>query len=293
MKTKIITAIYSNLNGTELGGRPNRGGHYRYSLFSLLKMSNANFICYTSEEELGGLEQFFYDQNNISRDKLQFVVFNLNNNEFSELIHRYKDIERIKRGDRCIEIQYMKFIWLSMEGMSYDYYYWIDAGLSHCGLIPNKYLTAIAGVHNSQYYESSLFNNRFLNNLISKSGDRCIIVSKENSKNYWSGTVDPLHFNNYDNSRHIIGGFFGGKKELLNEIITLFKKYVHQVTEHDKRLYHEEDIMTLMYRNHPDLFVTLDFDIWWHEDERIGGTDMAEHTRLNKSFYKILEELNR
>ena len=292
-KIKFITAIYSNLHGTELGGRPNRGGHYRYSLLSLLKMSNANFICYTSEEELNGLEQFFYDQSNISKDKLQFVIFNLNNNEFSELIHRHKDIESIKRGDRCIEIQYMKFIWLSMEDMSYDYYYWIDAGLSHCGLIPSKYLTAKTGVHNSQYYESSLFNDTLLNNLISKSEDRCIIISKENARNYWSGTVDPLHFNNYDSSRHIIGGFFGGKKELLNEIIKLFKKYVHQVTEHDKRLYHEEDIMTLMYRNHPDLFVTLDFDIWWHEDERMAGTDMAEHTRLNKSFYKILEELNR
>ena len=137
-----------------------------------------------------------------------------------------------------------------------------------------------------------LFNNTFLNNLISKSGDKIIIVSKENSRNFWSGTVNELHFNEYDNSRHIIGGFFGGKKELLNEIITLFKKYVYQVTEHDKRLYHEEDIMTLMYRNHPNLFVTLEFDIWWHEDERVGGTDMAEHTRLNKSFYKILEELN-
>jgi hypothetical protein len=50
--------------------------------------------------------------------------------------------------------------------------------------------------------------------------------------------------------------------------------------------------MTLMYRNHPDLFVTLEFDIWWHEDERVAGTDMVELTRLNKSFYKILEELN-
>jgi hypothetical protein len=178
-----------------------------------------------------------------------------------------------------------------MEDMSYDNYYWVDAGLSHCGLIPNKYL-AKTGIHNSQYYESSLFNNTFLKNLISKSGDKIIIISKENSRNFWSGTVNPSHFNKHDISRHIIGGFFGGKKELLNEIITLFKKYVYQVTEHDKRLYHEEDIMTLMYRNHPDLFVTLEFDIWWHEDERVAGTDMVELTRLNKSFYKILEELN-
>ena len=291
MKTKIITAIYSNLHGTDLGGRPSRYGHYCWSLLSLLKMTDADFLCYTSDSEHNGLVNFFYNEHNINPEKIKFVKFDLKQNEFSELIGQYKDYEGIKKGDRCIEIQYMKFIWLSMEDMSYDNYYWVDAGLSHCGLIPNKYL-AKTGIHNSQYYESSLFNNTFLKNLISKSGDKIIIVSKENSRNFWSGTVNPSHFNEHDSSRHIIGGFFGGKKELLNEIITLFRKYVYQVTEHDKRLYHEEDIMTLMYRNHPDLFVTLEFDIWWHEDERVAGTDMVELTKLNKSFYKILEELN-
>ena len=38
MKTKIITAIYSNLHGTDLGGRLSRQGHYYWSLLSLLKM---------------------------------------------------------------------------------------------------------------------------------------------------------------------------------------------------------------------------------------------------------------
>jgi hypothetical protein len=51
--------------------------------------------------------------------------------------------------------------------------------------------------------------------------------------------------------------------------------------------------MTLMYYNHKELFERKHFDIWWHEDERVAGTDMAEHTRINKSFYKILEEINR
>jgi hypothetical protein len=100
-------------------------------------MNNADFICYTSDEEFDSLERFFYEENNISREKLQIVKFNLRNNEFSNIINKYKDVEGIKRGDRCIEIQYMKFIWFLLENKSYDYYFWIDAGLSHCGLIPN------------------------------------------------------------------------------------------------------------------------------------------------------------
>ena len=160
MKTKIITAIYSNLYGTELGGRNGRQGHYFWSLLSLLKMTDADFICYTSDDEYDKLVDFFYVENNINPEKIKFVKFDLKQNEFSDLIGQYKDYEGTKRGDRCIEIQYMKFIWLSMEDMSYDNYYWIDAGLSHCGLIPNRYL-AKTGIHNSQYYESSLFNNTF------------------------------------------------------------------------------------------------------------------------------------
>lgn len=291
MKTKIITAIYSNLNGSEFGGRPSRGGHYRYSLLSLLKITDANFICYTSNDEYDSLVEFFYVENNISKNQLDIEIFDLEKNEFSKLIKKYKDYESTKKSDRCIEIQYMKFIWFLMEDMTYDYYYWFDAGLSHCGIIPNKYL-AKTGVHNSQYYESSLFNNIFLKNLINKSDGKFLIVSKENSRNYWSGMVNEVHFNNYNSSRHIIGGFFGGKKEFWPKIIMLFTKYVYQVTEYDNRLYHEENIMTLMYNNHPELFKTLDFDIWWHEDERIAGFDIIEHTKINKSFYKIIEELN-
>jgi hypothetical protein len=291
MKIKFITAIYSDLNGTDFGGRPSRGGHYRWSLLSLLKMTDADFVCYTSNAEYDDLYNFFHTQNNISEDKLKLVKFNLSDHYFSELFKKYKDINGARRGDRCIEIQYMKFIWFLSEDMSYDYYYWIDAGLSHCGLIPNKYLTP-GGPHNRGYYESPLFNNTFLSNLIKNTEDKFTIIGKENDRNYWSGTVNPKHFFNYDRSYHIIGGLFGGKKELWDNILELFKKYVYQVTEEDGRLYHEEDIMTLMYRNHEDMFKTYQFDTWWHENERIAGLDMLEHLKSNKSFYKVLEELN-
>ena len=291
MRVKFITSIYSNLYGTDLGGRPSRGNHYRWSLLSLLKMTNSDFVCYTSDDEFDNLYDFFHIQNNISEDKLKLVKFNLSDHYFLDLFGKYKDIDGARRGDRCIEIQYMKFIWFLSEDMSYDYYFWIDAGLSHCGLVPNKYL-ASTGVHNRQYYESHLFNNKFLSNLIKNTEDKFTIIGKENDRNYWSGTVNPKHFFNYDRSYHIIGGLFGGKKELWDNILDLFKKYVYQVTEEDGRLYHEEDIMTLMYRNHEDMFKTYQFDTWWHEDERVAGLDILEHIKNNKSFYKVLEELN-
>jgi hypothetical protein len=291
MSTKIITAIYSDLNGTELGGRPNRGSHYRYSLLSLLKMTDADFLCYTSDREIESLKEFFYSECKISENQLKFQVFDLENCKFKDLINSRKNVEEIKRGDRCIEIQYSKFSWWWNEDKSYDNYYWVDAGLSHCGLIPLKYLDE---QHHSmrRFYESRLFNNDFLKNVIEDTGDKFLLFGKENDRNYWSGTVDPKWYVNFDRSIHIIGGMFGGHRDKWDNIVTTFENYTQSVLSNDNGLPHEEQIMTLMYFNHQDLFYRKHFDIWWCRDNAPQGTS-DELFRNNKSFFKILEEFNR
>ena len=287
MRIKILTSVYSDLYGSDMGGRPGRKDHYRFSLLSLLKMTQADFICYTSERELDSLIEFFYTQHQISEDRLKFVVFDLSQNEYSQYINEVKNLDSIRTSDRCYEIQYSKFSWFKNEDKSYDYYFWFDAGLSHTGLIPDKYLSA-EGYRG--YYESTLFNQKFLDNLINYIGDKFLLVAKENSRNFWEGTVDPKFYTTYDNSVHVIGGFFGGKTELWDKVVSEFDKSVKMILPEQKRLFYEEHFMSLMYQNHKDWFKTLNFDIWWHEDNFKEGT--KEFFQQNKSFYKILEELN-
>jgi len=290
MRTKFITCIYSDLAGTGFGGRSSRGGHYQYSLLSLLKMTDADFVCYTSDREIERLKRFFYTENNISEDKLQFVIFDLKKTKFEELLSKHKNYEDAKTGDRCIEIQWSKFAWWWNEDKSYDYYFWIDAGLSHCGLIPNKYLTG--SLHpQGRYYESNLFSNSFLKNLIEDTEGKFLILGKDNERNYWSGTVNEKWYNNYDRSIHIIGGMFGGHRDLWDNVLGIFENYVNQITPVE-RVYHEEVIMSLMYQNHKDLFVRKHFDIWWCPDNCPSGTN-PKLFEENKSFYRILEEFNR
>ena len=52
----------------------------------------------------------------------------------------------------------------------------------------------------------------------------------------------------------------------------------------------EESIFTLMVYLYPNLISY--FDIWWHEEDNIPGVDLLELTKTEKSFYKILENLN-
>jgi hypothetical protein len=255
-------------------------------------MTESDFVCYTSEEEIEDLKHFFYVDNNISPEKLILKTFNLRNFEFTEKINKLKNIVETQKSDRCVEIQYAKFVWVNNEITSeYDNIFWFDAGLSHTGLIPPKYMDETKGYW-EKYYESSLFNNIFLNNLINHCGDKVFVCAKENVMNYWSGTVPEQYYNQHDMSYHIIGGFFGGKCEKVSEYCELFKKYTNQLLDNEPVIYHEEHVMCLMFYNHNEMFNPKYFDIWWHEGERISGIDMEEYTRTRKSFYKVIEELN-
>ena len=287
MRVKIITSIYSDLSSLNMGGRSHRKDHYRFSLLSLMKMSNADFLCYTSEREIEDLKNFFYILHNVSEEKLKFEVYDLTNSDYADVLNPMKEPSVSSVSDRSYEIQYSKFSWYNKEDKSYDYYFWFDAGLSHTGLIPDKYLS---GKGYQVYFESSLFNDNFLNNLLNYCEDKFVIVAKENSRNYWEGTVDNQYYNVYDNSVHIIGGFFGGKKELWDKVVPTFDQYVKLILPVQKKFFYEEHFMSLMYQNHKEWFKTLNFDIWWHEDNFKEGS--KEFFEQNKSFYKILEELN-
>jgi len=289
MKIKFITAIYSDLYGSEYGGRIGRKDHYRESLLSLLKMTDADFICYTSDREYDYLKDFFYNKNKISENKLKFIIFDISNTKFKDIINKYKDIDQTKKSDRCIEIQYSKFHWWYNEDKSYDYYYWIDAGLSHTGLFAIKNL----GTENyyKQMFDCKLFNNLFLKNLIEKTGNNFFVIGKDNVKHYWSGTVNPKWYNNYDKSIHIIGGLFGGHRDTWDNIVNIFENYVQNIIPDEGRLYHEEDIMSLMFRNHSELFEMIKFDHWWCPDN--APKDISPDFFENYvSFNKIFEELN-
>ena len=84
MKTKIVSAIYFDLYGTSLGGRPGRNDHYLYSLNSIMNISNAEFIVYTNDKnKIDTFYQEFYPD---KVDRLSTIEYDLYNTEYSSKI---------------------------------------------------------------------------------------------------------------------------------------------------------------------------------------------------------------
>jgi len=266
MKTLYYTCIYNGLFETKLGGRPSRERHYKNSLLNILNISYNKFICFTSKEEKEDLELFFYHENGLNIDDIEFIEFDLKNNEYHKRINAIKKIDKNIVKDRCYEIQYNKFLFLNeIENLDdYDYVFWIDAGLSYHELFPETH-TLDKSIHGR--YKVVLFDEKFTENMIDKSKEKVLLIAKNNKEYfYWSNTIPEKYYNEYSKDIHIIGGFFGGKTSEIIKFKNMFTILLNVLLKNEKELFMEEQIMSNIYFNNKNMFKTLNFDDWKYKD---------------------------
>lgn len=283
MKTLIYTSIYNDLFGTEYGGRSSRKIHYNYSLLNILNLKADKFVCFTQKSDLEDLKAWFYNENNVSEDLLEFIVFELKDTKYHDKIRRLKDIEFVKTSDRCYEVQYNKFYLLNKinDLDEYQKVYWFDAGISYSGLFPEKYTMSDTYY---RYFNFSLFNKNYLNHLNTTTDNSKLIVVGKNNTDYlfWSHTLPEKYFTNYNNTIHIIGGFFGGNASNMQEYCRIFNNYLNTLLDREDRLYYEEHIMTVIYQNHESMFNLFFFDDWYDNKRE-------QYLPTTKFFYNLFE----
>ena len=268
MKSIFITAIYANLHGTDLGGRTSRSFWYRWSLLSILKTNPTKVVCFTSKEEVEDLEHWFFEEQGIKREQLEFKVYYLRKSKFFKKIKTIKNIEQVKKWDRCFEIQYNKFFWFNLIENIYDYdrVYWIDAGLSHGGLFPLPYRM-------DKKWESdfliSLFTPEILDQWNKDTANEILLLAKNNEdRYYWSAALPEKYYKGeYNRSKHIVGGLFGGTPENYKRLVKDFKRQLEVLLTTETELYMEELILSCMYFNEPEKYTTYNFDDWYAREE--------------------------
>jgi hypothetical protein len=280
-KTLFVTCYYNGLDNTILGGRTGRLWHYFYSLKTIINMGS-DVVVYTSETDLESLNQAI--EQSKYPDKVKVIVYDLyshpNHNYFQKAMNGTKT-------DRCNEIMHSKTTWMENHILDgYDFMYWIDCGLSHGGLFPSRFRE---NGDFKAYFSCSLFNNNVVNNL-NKVEDKLSVCYADQKYHIFESKPSELFLteNQIDENCHIIGGIFGGPIDLVKILCAKYKEVLNEMVEKNC-LETEEKLLTILYFRYKNMFNTLKFTTWHHEE-----SDMAIYNSQDDiPFYKIFENLNK
>jgi len=266
MRTKLVTAFYTDIIGFPFFGHDAFARHERY-LHSLRTLNNMNneIICYCNESQYDLLKKYC-DEFNLSN--ITIKISNLKDYPKSQ-----KMIEIKKSNEQFNfyhEVDWNKLYLLSKEyDESYDYIYWIDCGLSHRGLFLlkyNPYADKITGL--SKDWENYSFTGIFSPELFPKInnwvGDKLINLANTMFA-HSSSELNRVYNNNHNYIHMSVGGILGGHISKLKWFINEFDKVSDICLESNYILNHEAIITKINFEN-SDMFRTYSFNTWYHDD---------------------------
>lgn len=294
MKVRFVTGAYDDLNGTKYYGRINRGGHYVFSLSCLNNMGKP-ITCFTNKRTALKMAPYLALED---CENIELVNYNLEDYKHHKAIQdiRNKNEERYTNASweqRCVEIMWGKFEWMSkvLEEMDdEDYLFWIDAGLSHPGVVPSSkynpypyHSMSPALKHEYAFRNERLFTPEFVDGIVEYTGEKLLNILCNRPQH-----SDPMPV---DYTRKIvgsvIGGLFGGKKKVMQPYIASFEEAASYFLQKES-LVKEEEIMTYLLNINFDSFKLFQFDTWYHIDwdsydkDEISFSDFFKEVRNEK-----------
>ena len=298
MKNTIVTAIYFSSPMSRMGGRAYTFEHYVAPFRNFLNL-DCNIVVYSHLSEMGKIEEFFkkYNFNNY-----KLVEFDLENYKNSDKIYEIKEKQGLinenglisdvllMSNDRnhhlCLLKPYFLKHTIESNFFESENYYWVDAGLFHHGISPETYggIERLTRVNEKNYWptlENNVCNPDLMRRLESKNNTGFIFMGIDQ-------LYGPTHwFNLYTDSgkiTHIIGGLFGGKKEIVLELAQDFEEFCDKIFE-DNILTLEEEVLSILYTSKYKKYNYIAFNTWYHD---IPTVPNYFGTSTNaKSFYNI------
>jgi hypothetical protein len=271
----FVTSVYDELFETEFAGRNNRGSHYAFSLTQIHR-TEAPIYCYTDQYNI---KKFLPPLLAYGCDKTRFFNFDLGKYQHHAEILKIKGevsqyVEQGAWQQRCVEIMWGKFDMLihaaETTGIAPDkYLFWLDAGLSHDGILPPSYNTEyiphkikLASLdYQYRFQFDKIFNKNLPQYLVDYMGDNKLLfcfcsMSQHN---------DPSPLPNTKIGGTSVGGLFGGDIETVYRWAKKGKEVCAQLIE-ERCLIKEEDILShLIDQNEEDPVKLYTFTTWYHE----------------------------
>lgn len=266
MKTKLVTAFYTDVGNHPFYGHIEVSRHDRY-LHSLRAISNTKqeIVCYCNETQYDFLKKYCEDLN------LKNVLIKISNLADYPNVSKMIEIkEKTKAYNFYHEIDWNKFYLLEKEySEEYDYIYWIDVGLSHRGLFLLKYnpeKEKITGMSNNwpDYSFTGIFQEELFSKINNWVGDKLINLSNA-LVSHRIQDLNRVYKTNYLFSYLTVGGIIGGHVSNLKWFIDEFKNKANICLNENAILNHEL-IMSMIYKENDGKFKTYIFETWYHDD---------------------------
>jgi len=327
-RTKLVTALFSKYEGFPIFGHDKiRTERYLHSLASIAR-TGEKLICYLQEEYLEEYHNFwnihgskkgYYNIEDFTNIEFKFI--NIDQfKHFQAMFNLKKKYKEIIEYKMFHEIDWMKLQLLEKEvDDQYDYFYWIDCGLSHAGLFP-----CIAsekpdqeGLGDFKHYSCNwpmydfgrIFNPDLFPKINNFVGNKLLGLSTNLifwhflplsdlliKTKYYSEDVNKAFYKGF-NSNHNIGGIIGGHKDHINHLIAEFNS-ISQLSLNNEIIPNHEVIMTAIKWHNPELFEEYIFDTWYHEDTwKTWSLDLAEQSIIKKDtenkvqFYGFFKQI--
>lgn len=280
MNACLISCAYYNLP-EEYNGRIARKNHYLESL-KTISHTEAPLHLYINPCEHDEMRNY------IKKDNIIYKCQNLNELPIYNKIAEIKKTSYLEK-QRCYEIMYSKTFWLRevIKSTNYDYYFWIDAGLSYSGLFPHRLRTNPNSTNAyDMYYNYKVFNNTLINNIINQCGEKLWCICFDQKIKTWAAYAPQKFFTN-KLPLHMVGGMFGGKKDKILNFCDSFDKLLDQMLS-ENILLTEEQIYTVLVCNNIDDYKINYFNCWYHENQSPGlYENWIKNLSEVKEFYKI------
>jgi hypothetical protein len=266
MRTKLVTAFYTDIIGFPFFGHEAFARHERY-LHSLRTLNNMNteIVCYCNESQRDMIEKYCEEYNLLN---VTIKVSNLTDYPHSNRMIEIKKVH--SEFNFYHEVDWNKIYLLDKEyDESYDYIYWIDCGLSHRGLFLlkyNPYADKITGL--SKDWENYSFTNLFSPRLFPKInefvGDKLLNLGNTTMAHN-SNELNMVYEVDHNYKHMSVGGIIGGHISKLRFFIDEFNRIANICLSKNHILNHEA-MMTKIHFEYPDNYRTFSFDTWYHDD---------------------------
>lgn len=303
-KATLVTAIYHHSYKEIIGGRGWCFDFYSPPFLNILKL-DLPIIIYTHEKVFGKLSKFM--QKHRHDDDYKIIIQDLNDFKYGSRILDIKRNsgwflnDRLKSdipytyNDRNHTLCLSKLYWLN-QAVNDNYYnsnsfFWIDAGLFHHGIFPEKFggreKFSKQETKPELYYpenKASIFTPN-MGKFLSNYNENFLAIVKEEMpiRPRIKELTAPTAQRNID---YIVGGLFGGDPKAISSVHKDFDEGL-RICLDNNLVTLEEELLSCVALKNPDLYNKFYFYQWWHDiKEDPAYYDISED---EKCFYKLFK----